>query len=176
MKLLNWFKSLFKKPLTDTEITKNYLKQQGLTSFSEYVNFMVKGLEKEWIKVDMNTFAVIKNNVCIGCAATNALCEIQQRVFLKENIENWRHVDFNHEIKYRDFNNLEMSYDYLRRGSIYDCIETLKNIQHILPFKVPVNVLEVDPEFILPVLTNNNYKDHLSKYKDYVKWLKLKGL
>ena len=42
----------------------------------EIIMAMVEGLRNPTTKIDMMTFGQVKNGVCIGCAATNTICNI----------------------------------------------------------------------------------------------------
>lgn len=66
----------------------NHLQQFMQTAkISDYIDIMVKGLENPKIKPNMGTFGdITPDGICIGCAATNALCELSGKVFDQSNI------------------------------------------------------------------------------------------
>ena len=43
---------------------------------SQIIMAMVDGLKEPTVKIDMSCYIQIKDNVCYGCAATNAICKI----------------------------------------------------------------------------------------------------
>lgn len=53
---------------------------------SDYIDLMVKALENPKIKPNLGTFGDINGGICVGCAATNALCELSGKVFDQSNI------------------------------------------------------------------------------------------
>lgn len=63
-------------------------KVKSLTA-KEIILTMVKALRNPWVKIDMSTFGdtlYSNNKVCIGCAATNTICEIAGIKFTPSNI------------------------------------------------------------------------------------------
>ena len=55
---------------------------------SDYIDLMVKALENPKIKVNMSHYGTVIDGFCFGCAATNALCELSEKVFDETNIIN----------------------------------------------------------------------------------------
>lgn len=52
-------------------------KIQTMTA-KEIIMSMVSGLRKRHTEIDMDTFGMIENGVCYGCAATNCIIELAQ--------------------------------------------------------------------------------------------------
>lgn len=152
---------------------------KNIKSFSDYVQIMIDGLKKEWVRVSMDTFGLYyeEGGLCFGCAATNALCQLMNEPFDKYSISstNERWKKFNRGILFSDFDILESSFDKLRLGYILSTVNRLKEIENILAFKVP-SFEEVDPPYMLPEMDTINYKSCLPNYEEYVKWLKDRGL
>lgn len=148
-----------------------------MKSFSDYVQNMINGLRREWVRVDMLTFGANRDGVCFGCAATNALCELMGRPFSINTIDNLddRAIEFNEGITQHDLSRFESSVNDLRAGYLNYCLLKLRDIQHTLWFTVP-QFEEINPPFVLPTLSSSNWDEKLEDYEKYVAWLKEKGL
>lgn len=155
---------------------------RGMAGVHTLVEAMIKGLEKEWVIVSMGTYGYAKSDVCYGCAATNALCEIMQEPFTADNIDhNQRYEFFNYNITQSELDILETSYDNLRRGYAYNFLRALRLIRNLFPFKLPsrkeIEILcdEFMAENRLHQLDSQNFKESLNHYKKFAEFLKEKG-
>lgn len=139
---------------------------------SEIVTAMVEGLEKPSIKIDMDYFGIvrsvssffglIKKETCFGCAATNTICKISNKIFTKENIQSSsgraNFVD-SADIFLAVF---ESAVNELRKGNINSYnIEALKIKIAVVPDDVYTLYYKV-----LPILRTNYTKEELQTYKD----------
>lgn len=66
----------------------NFEEKVQSMSGSEIILAMVSGLKKRHVAIDMSTlgFWDARSNICYGCAATNAICEISGKTFAGHNI------------------------------------------------------------------------------------------
>lgn len=147
-----------------------------MTGISDIVDAMVKGLQREWVEVNMMTFGHSRGGVCFGCAATNTLCQIMGEPFTLEDIDDeGRARKFNYNIAFIDFSNFETSIDQLRRGNTSDFLGLLRRCEHLFSFRLPSHK-DIDPPFELPALSSGSWKEGLRWYEKYRDWLKEKGL
>lgn len=95
-------------------------KVKGMTA-GEIIMAMVDGLKKKHVQIDMLTFGESEDGICYGCAATNAICEINGVIFTPTVINTERKrrefVNSNDRAFYFDF---ELAIDYLRKGRVKD--------------------------------------------------------
>src|SRR5688572_6813562 len=99
---------------------------EQLKSFSDIVDAMIRGLKKEWVPVNMNTFGDMhvdrfsNRTICWGCAATNTLCELMGNAFNPNNLSSLksRADEFNFDIESGELNVFEWAIDELRKGHI----------------------------------------------------------
>lgn len=150
---------------------KNQKFEEKVRSMSgkEIVLAMIHGLEHEWVKVNMCSYADIRKTpegeVCFGCAATNTVCEIASIKFTTKNIggdlaKYGRGDAVNSDYDFLD--NFEMAIDKLRRGLVLSYNRIAEHLQiAVLP----------KPEYNLPRLENDNYKEDLDAYRKYAESL-----
>jgi len=151
---------------------ENKLRQ--LKSVSDIVDTMIKGLKKEWVNVDMNTFGTVESGLCFGCAATNTLCELIQEPFTKNDM-NLSGRSEKLGIGNVDIEFFEAAIDSLRRGNTLDFLGYLNHIDYLFSFKLPYHYdIEYNQE--LPELSTDNYKENLHEYESYRDFLIAKGL
>ncbi|MGK0464810.1 hypothetical protein [Clostridium sp.] len=160
-----------------------------LKSVSEIVETMIRGLETQWMPVDMYDFSVIKEKtyfkifkkkVCYGCAATNALCELNQKPFnYKTTIDEGTRAiasDLDDDVIFA----FEMAIENLRLGELDLFIYHLKKIDYVFNFEIKKcssYSLNKDGNAVyLPQLGTEDYKKKLPDYKIYAKNLKEIGL
>lgn len=165
-------------------IKPNVVILDKLNSISDIVDVMVRGLEREWVRVNMGTFGsigektylfgLVKKDVCVGCAATNFLCELMQKPFSIKNIEDpdTRADQFSDVLPRDTVVNFESAIDALRTGSISCFLDRVRCLQPVLNFKIPFSL----PDFFLPVLRTETWKENLSIYADYADYLRSKNL
>jgi hypothetical protein len=145
-----------------------------ITCISDIVDTMIKGLEKEWVKIDMGHYGRVEEGICFGCAATNTLCELMQEPFTKDNIiddERFRKTG----LTISDLDWFEMAIDELRSGELDRFLYYLLLIKHLLSFKITAYEDIYYNEF-LPILSTDNYKELLPHYEAYRDFLIQKGL
>jgi hypothetical protein len=59
-------------------------------TFKELVLAMVAGLRHRWVRVEMSSFGgVDRDGVCVGCAATNLICQLRGEVIPSSSIYNY---------------------------------------------------------------------------------------
>ena len=151
---------------------ENKLRQ--LKSLADIVDTMIKGLKKEWVKVDMASYGYSEKGVCFGCAATNTLCELTQESFTEYNIEE----DARGKalfITYAELDSFERAINELRQGHADFFLSHLYDIGHLLSFSLP-NIMAIEYNKHLPLLTTITYNDYLHHYEDYRDFLISKGL
>ena len=98
---------------------KNFEETVKAMSAKEIIMSMVEGLQNPKVKVDMNTFGIVSQGVCYGCAATNTVCKISNKIFDEVNI--WGH---NNRAEFIETNSIFLDYfeeaiNELRQGEIY---------------------------------------------------------
>lgn len=124
-------------------------------SAKEIIMSMVEGLQNPVVRVDIDTFGEVIDNVCYGCAATNAICKISGKTF---NIENIGYRDGRAEFINSDpyfLMEFEVAIDFLRSGYI---LIYNKKAQEACFAQIE------DPKFELPKLTNNYTPKDLQQY------------
>lgn len=79
---------------------------------------MVRGLRRQWVKVDMNSYGHAVNGTCYGCAATNAVCEIAKKSFPPDSILDTevRAMFVNSDFDFMDW--FESAINVLRKGDV----------------------------------------------------------
>lgn len=159
---------------------------KDLKGFSDVVDTMIKGLRREWVEVSIDTFGaehVTEEGkvICVGCAATNALCELMQEPFTRDSIYTaGRSKKFNEGITKEQLAAFEACVDYIRRGDLnymICAIGHLHVIQDLLPFTVEKEELRrvlfvFFKEHTLPTIFTHNYLECLpafEKFRDYLK-------
>lgn len=123
----------------------------------EIIMAMVNGLEKEHVKVNMDTYGGFRNGVCYGCAATNAICEIAGVTFDDPQILSTDGRARFISTDYDFIDNFECAINHLRSGYIEDYNEMAKYI----------GIAEIDSHgmnMALPELETHNYKENLHHY------------
>jgi len=128
----------------------------------EIVLAMVEGLENPVTEIDMDTFGVVKDEICYGCAATNAICriaKISKEDFLKINpIETMRSAYTERSSFIQRF---ESAINRLRYGDIEG--------YNVFAYRIFSEIDEKD--FSLPVLNNRFTKNELNEYKKFAELL-----
>lgn len=153
---------------------------------SDLILLMVDGLQNPVTdKVDMDTygritiekyfFGLYNRKFCVGCAATNTLiklCDMSKRDFIKigfdqKNSIDWERMSGKYDL---DVNRFESAIDTLRKGIIprYNRIISEVGFRNLV---IPDNLISND----LAWLDSENYKVHLSQYKQYALFLKVNG-
>jgi hypothetical protein len=146
-------------------------------SAKEIVMSMVNGLRNPAVKVRMETygdslpikslFGLMTKEVCIGCAATNAICNLTKVKFTPKSIKNRSYTIENHlgnENICEDLDEAEIflghfesAIDFLRQGNIpsYNYIASSKGFAQI----------KLGSEE-LPYLANDSFKTFLGAYEE----------
>lgn len=128
----------------------------------EIVMAMVNGIQKQHVKLDMSTFgtSVLEKGkvICVGCAATNTICEISGITFKEDNIKtvSTRANSINSGESFLRVFGYTM--DALRRGDIEDYNY---NAQLLRIAELPM------PKHRLPYLSNSYQRSDLHAYVDY---------
>lgn len=162
-----------------------------IESFSHFIQLMIDGLKKPWVEVDMGTYGEKRGKICYGCAATNALCELNQCGYNQ-------YMSFNKLLAPEK--KLEEAWDELRRGydrvykglgrrgrgyihnhgycnNIKSCLKSLKSIEQYLGFTVPeYSQVTSKKVYKLLRLESRNYLQRLGAYQSYANELRSKGL
>lgn len=154
----------------------------SLTCVSDIIFTMLKGLENEWVKINMNTYGGASYEMCYGCAATNTLCEIMQKPFSAEYIcDRYKRLEFTKtNTEFRDLERFEYAIDYLRMGQFRSFLMELNSVSN-LPFNVGKNFIELlsiyeESDITLPYLGSFFTKEELEVYRNFAKLLKFKKL
>jgi len=139
----------------ETNITQENIFSK-LNSVSDIIQAMVDGVRKEWVKIDMNSFGMVKEKnilfdlitikrTCYGCAATNTLCQLMGESFTPKEIgyREDRLIKINHGIRYNELYNFENAIDFLRCNQICSFIEELNKIKNSFSFEIP-SIKEVE--------------------------------
>lgn len=134
----------------------------------EVVLVMIAGLEKEHVKIDMATFGEVRDGVCFGCAATNAICEIAnikiEYVLERQAEEGFEGYFKSIRAKAQIVDYFESAINSLRFGDIgrYNSRLAILDMDNLyLPF----------PKINLPPLNTDDYKNNLGAYKLYAESL-----
>lgn len=138
--------------------------EQKVKSMSGYeiVMAMVRGLEKEHVKIHMTSFGRTDGSVCYGCAATNAICEISGIVFTPQKVRTLSDRASFVKTDMMLLDQFEDAIDGLRQGDIEEynyCAKIIDITQ--LPY--------VDT---LPILRTDTYKENLHHYITYANSIK----
>lgn len=131
-------------------------KVQSMTG-KEIVMSMVNGLHKSWVEIDMNSYGRISSDgVCCGCAATNTICEILNRV--PDFNRRWESIDPNNRAFVQQF---EDAIDSLRQGDLdsYNTIAKNWNFAQLPDLG--------DIQYPLPMLHRFSYIRNLVHYEKY---------
>jgi len=139
---------------------KNLKEELEKMTGKDVVLAMVRGLEKEHVKVDMTSFGISDEGVCFGCAATNAICEITESKFDLTNIDYRDKRSAYLKVGTRLLYSLEDALDSLRFGNINSYNRTIERLGFL-------NLLLPIPRMKLPYLTTGNYKENLIHYVNY---------
>lgn len=133
-------------------------KVRGMTP-KEIVMSMVNGLRKRHVCVNMHFFGGFACGVCIGCAATNTLCEIGQVVFDLDSIGDTdaRAKFINGSRYFVDI--FENAINDLRMGDVRACNDWLTRIG----LSLLKDTAELNLE-ILPCLNNDFTEEELERY------------
>lgn len=126
-------------------------KVKSLTA-KEMILTMVKALRDPWVELDMGTYGGWKfkglRKVCVGCAATNTVCELAGFKFTPSNIDftEIRAKKVGCDISF--LNTFEMAIDDLRCGNIEDYNESAEMLDMAqIPLLPGVEALpEIDNE------------------------------
>lgn len=144
-------------------------KVRSLTAY-EIIMAMVKGLEKPKIKVNMHTyggvidkpilFGLFDIDICVGCAATNTICQISGVKFNTNNISfrSDRSQAINSDEDFLE--RFEEAIDYLRCGDLKE----YNNVAKACQFAEIKFTDELKNK--LMILTNNYFKSELKSYKE----------
>lgn len=137
---------------------KSFEEKVRSLSAREMVMTMVEGLEKPAVEVDMATFGTADGGKCFGCAATNAICLISGHVFGADEIRGTgsRGIAINTDWDF--LSDFEAAIDRLRRGRVagYNLYASYGGFVQLK-----------EPDYELPVLTTENYRDHLDAYRKF---------
>ncbi len=124
-------------------------------SAKEIILAMIEGLENPAVEIDMHTFGDHQEDICYGCAATNAICKISGVKFTPENINSTedRAIAVNSDFYFLD--SFESAIEYLRFGNIsgYN-LHAENNFAYI-------KYTEID----LPRIGNKYNQDDLNQYR-----------
>lgn len=156
-------------------------KIKGMTA-SEIIMAMLEGLRNPVTKIDMSTYGHVRDGVCFGCAATNAICGIQglnlrkATSYLKEKnrgsgggligvSKTSRDIitDDNVGFMYR----FESCINLLRKGDIY-----AYNQQAEMLGIANISFYKAGEDFDYPLLDDDYTEEQLVSYENLAKMLK----
>lgn len=133
----------------------------------EIMQAMIDGLTNPKIRIDMSSygdvkfepsFVFFKRTVCVGCAATNTICNIAKTTFNKESIATRTSRSSHINCSYDFLSTFEFAIDCLRKG----------NIEQYNDFARKIDISEISVlNKHLPELTTTEYKENLHFYQEY---------
>jgi hypothetical protein len=97
---------------------KNLKQEVDGMKLYQIVEVMVESLKNPVIKVDMNYFGTVQDQVCYGCAATNAVCKIADAKYGFKNISRCELRSKFLKVDYDYLSFFETAIDNLRIGNI----------------------------------------------------------
>lgn len=121
----------------------------------EILAALVEGLRNPEYKVDMLTYGQQENDICIACAATNAVTKLTNVIYSIDNIARYRHLEFNTLARGQIFN-FEMALNNLRAGDLAK--------YNRYKFAEIVNPRNID----LPYLSNDYTEEQLLVYESLI--------
>lgn len=127
-------------------------------SAHDIIMSMVEGLRNPKTKIDMGTYRAIRNGVCFGCAATNAVLHI-----MNANEEEVRsHVAYRQKCDNFQLRYFEYAINRLRLGWLdwYNEYAAHLGLAQIVPI----------PEQELPRLGNDYTEEQLKEYEKLAKY------
>lgn len=138
--------------------------EKKVKSMSAYdiIMAMVEGLRNPRTRIDMSTFGSIRNGICYGCAATNAILHI-----MNANGEEVKsHVTYTSTCDDSPLYEFECAINDLRCGLLGSCNAnaTRLGLARITPI----------PGQILPVLSNDYTEEQLQEYVKLAEYNKIK--
>lgn len=121
-------------------------------SAHEIIMAMVEGLRKPRTEIDMRTFAAKNNDICFGCAATNAILHIINA----DDDEVKSHITYRYMHNEDPLCAFEIAIDCLRRGNLlhYNACAEGSGFAQITPI----------PGQKLPYLGNDYTEEQLQAY------------
>src|SRR5690606_17130474 len=121
---------------------------------------MVEGLRNPRTKIDMDTFGGIRDGICYGCAATNAILHIMDAE--EEEVRDHILECESHAYRTLNLSIFENAIDYLRRGMVdlYNQYASHLGIAQVTP------MLGLE----LPSLSNNYTEEQLQEYVKLAKY------
>lgn len=130
---------------------------KSMTAY-EIIMAMVKGLRNQHVEVDMSTFGESIDNVCYGCAATNAICEIYGGMIPASHIDDGELRSNYIDATYNFLLYFELAINKLREG----------NLDDYNYYALSVGIAQiVNPNNIkLPLLKTETYMENLQPYID----------
>lgn len=133
----------------------------------EIMQAMIDGLTNPKIKVNMSSYGDVKSDpyfiffkrdICVGCAATNTICNIARTTFNKKSITTRTSRSSHIDCSYNFLLTFEFAIDCLRKGNI----EQYNNLAR----KIDISEISVLNKY-LPELTTTEYKENLHFYQEY---------
>lgn len=133
---------------------------------SELVLVMVEGLESPAYRVDMDTYGETVGGICYGCAATNAIAKITGEApkFYGWATETWYKVT---GAGCYFIAILEEAFNALRVSNLHRYNSCANDIG--------IALMDMDYPEYLPILSTDNYKEHLEEYRKLANWLQERG-
>src|SRR5690606_26829188 len=101
-------------------------------SAHDIIMSMVEGLRKPRTEIDMYTFGRIKEGICYGCAATNAILHVMDAGTKEEVVD---HISASNAYRSYAMKKFELAIDWLRRGrmDMYNEVAVVFGIAKITP-------------------------------------------
>jgi len=163
-------------------------------SFVDILDAMVTGLERQWVNVDMNTYGdsyhgkditifgkrinVPLGKTCFGCAATNTICQILNEPIPADSIyyRSDRRAFIHKKYQIDCYNHLDLKYFEHAIDALRLC-----NINTYSFYAECIGIASIPEEWLeeikdLPLLTNNDWKKGLPKWRKLVDRMKDKGV
>jgi hypothetical protein len=142
---------------------KNLKQEVDPMKLYQIVEVMVESLKNPIIKVDMNYFGTVYDQVCYGCAATNAICKIADTKYDFENISRGELRSKFLKVDYDYLCFFETAIDNLRVGNI---IAFYSNICKAKEITVEENTYRFLADIYLNIHLKKLTNDYLEKDLD----------
>lgn len=129
-------------------------KVQSMTA-KEIIMAMVESLKHPVVKIDMMTFGEGEGDICYGCAATNTICKISDKIFTPYHIRNITARAYFINCDKYFLSAFEDAIDCLRSGNV-DGYNNIAKICHFASIKIN--------DTLLPYLDNSYTNEDLEPY------------
>lgn len=139
----------------------------------EIVQAMIDGLNNKWVHIDMTTYGDVVDDICYGCAATSAVCQIANIKFQPKDIDDIIARSEFLNSSYEFLEEFESAINSLRRGYVEWFAISLMSMNLI---NNDERKIIHNCELPLPYLNNENWENKLTEYSKLVEFLKNNNL